>query len=186
MISLGEYDPTRFQLLYMVLVSKRGAPEFHEEQRANRKHIYFNNFRVSIIWSFMSLPSDIASSSIRLGTLRSEEIEVIKDPFHRLIETMIPIGFSPYRCIPEFAALRPLLKSEYINGLVNRHRGGAGVTAEDLQRARQSATIVGEFFKKGTGENTRYNNHMRRCEFALRADPLFNTDELFQLNFPPI
>ena len=179
-ISLGQYDPNRFQLLYMILVSKPDTEEFYEERRTNRKHVYFSNFRVSLIWSFLSLHSDASAMSLLLGTMKPEEINEVMDEDLRILAERLPRGFPPYTCIPQFANLRPLFKSEYIEKLLGKH---GHETTETLERTRRLANIAGEFFKEGTLSGLRYRQHLRRCERELRNDPMFHNDPLFQSVF---
>lgn len=164
----------------MILVSKRDIEELVEELRTNRKHVDFSNFRVSVVWSFMSLSSDGSAMSLFLGTMDPAKIDALTDANLRMLAARLPRGFVPHTCIPHFASLRPLFKSNYIDKLIEQYKNEK---TETLEQTKYLATIAGEFFKEGTVSGLRYRQHMRRCEIQLRSDPMFYKDKLFQSVF---
>ena len=184
LVSLGEYDPDRFQLIYMILVSNLQTDKLLDGHRTNCIHVDFTTFRITVLWSFLSLASDALAMSLLLGTTKPEEMHLVEDEKLRYLTGLLPHGFPPLTCIPQYINLRLLFKQQYISASLERYRKAANPPSqEELERHAKLLNITGEFFKEGNVNKVVYRQHMRRVERTLRDDPLFFNDLLFRSTF---
>jgi hypothetical protein len=70
-ISLGDYDPGRDQLRFMVVVSSLDKPfEADIEHPSNDIAVNFQNFSITLIWSYLNQPSHPQAIDFFLSTTR--------------------------------------------------------------------------------------------------------------------
>lgn len=57
-VSLGEFDPAKDQLRFMVIVSAADV-DFppHEEHPSNFKNVVFSDYRITLLWSYFNFPA---------------------------------------------------------------------------------------------------------------------------------
>jgi hypothetical protein len=75
--SLGAYEPSQGQLRFMAVCSRRGTSfSKDEEHPSNVKEVHFENFTLTVIWSFLNKPSHqqaidfFLSTKAETGTIR--------------------------------------------------------------------------------------------------------------------
>ena len=67
--SFGSYEPSQGQMRFMIICSRRGnAFPKHEEHRSNLKEVTFDNFTLTVIWSYLNKPSHPQAIDFFLST----------------------------------------------------------------------------------------------------------------------
>jgi hypothetical protein len=111
-VSLGEYDPSNFILLYGLFVGPRDrafAASSFPPPDANIKEIAFNNFHIVVTWCFLALSSADIGEIIHFSTETPERF--IKPPPERKKSTGgFFDGFSDDQCIVDFQWRREAIR----------------------------------------------------------------------------
>ena len=146
-ISLGSYDPTRFVLIYAVIVGAKETEFSHQSPIAvNVKQVVFNNLRLIVLWSFLSVPSHPSTFSAHISN----------DP--RDPESWL--GDSADECVRFFAKHAIDLREELFELQEKAH------PPEDMAIFRR----FGQFFQVGFTDTREYQNYW----FCLTRHPYYD------------
>jgi hypothetical protein len=92
----GHYDPSHFQLLYQVLVSSKDPTTvLVSNGTTNCKQVDFTEFRITVLWTFVSMGSDISGHLQFFSTLKTEDIDKLPDGDEKTSVTAVAQGFHP-------------------------------------------------------------------------------------------
>ena len=167
-ISLGNYDPDHFQVLYRFAVSSLQSEKLSARfERTNCFQMDFAEFRLTVLWSFLSLPSNHRGRLVFVPTVKPEEMHLLHDDNARSLAHLLPAGLPALRMIPEFVELAALLKEDCIQRSVEADFEPDQWTPDELEQWIRLLTITGQFFKEGTVDRLRYKQHMSRYRGIL-------------------
>jgi hypothetical protein len=162
--SLGFYDPDHFQLLYQVLVSSKDTPPLSSLGETNCKQIDFAHFRITILWTFVSMGSDISGHLLPFATIKPEELDSVEDEDLKKFHQLLPEGFATSDLHELFLFIRTHLKDDYIR------RNAQGDLPQNKGLAEFLST--GAFFRTGDKNSSKYLRHNRRRSRQLRDNPV--------------
>jgi hypothetical protein len=164
--SLGSYNPSHFQLLYHVLVSSKDpATALMSDGPTNCKQIDFKYFRLTVLWTFVSIGSDISGHIQFFSTLKPEELEAMPDGDYKTFVRAIAQGFSPSDLHELFRnGTRKILKDDYIRRNAQSDRPENKNLVELLNAS--------DFFKNGDPDSSKYRRHIRRLAKRLAHNQL--------------
>lgn len=146
-ISLGSYDPTRFVLIYAVLVGARETEFSHQIPMAvNVKQVVFNNLSLVVLWSFLSVPTHPSFFSVHISNDPKDPKSWIGDPADQ--------------CVRLYAKHAMDLREELFELQEKVH------PPEHMAIFRR----VGEFFRVGSTDTKEYQNHW----FSATHRPNYN------------
>jgi len=162
--SLGFYDPDHFQLVYQVLVSSKDTAPLSSLEETNCLQIDFVHFRITILWTFLSVGSDISGHLLPFASVKPEEMDSITDEDLKKFHQLLPEGFALSDLHEFFLFIRQHLKDDYIG------RNAQG----DLSQNKDLAEFLrtGAFFRKGDKNSSKYLRHTRRRARKLRNNHL--------------
>jgi hypothetical protein len=171
-ISLGWYDPRQFQLVYGIVVGSAErefipttVPDF---QQFNISQKIFGVFRLVIIWSFISLPSNPTSNYSVVRTHKPEVIPTLEDPRLQEFLQMTADGYDEEGSLIWFYLQRQNLLNQYLQNLKNDNS-----TADEVVLRLMNARAA--FFKNGDPGSTEFR------ELCGKARDVFTEDEMDRL-----
>jgi hypothetical protein len=160
-VSLGSYDPKHFQVFYQVAVSSLDARQLAFDDETNWREIDFTYFRITILWTFASVPSEIMGHIFFIGTMKPEDLRELADENLKAFLRAVAAGFETKDLLGLFRRwTRTLLMDDFV-ATAERLSGDQDL----LKFLRASA-----FFKKGDPDGAKYRRHSRqRARILLRG-----------------
>jgi hypothetical protein len=165
-ISLGQYNPFHFQLIYQVLVSSQDVPPLYSKGDVNCIQFKASTFLVTVLWSFMSSASTPGGTLLPIETIKPEELDSVQSAGLKEIYEMMPEGFNPTILLEHFVNLRELMKTIYVSK-IEKYNPPSKQRDELIQLIETAA-----FFAKGDESHHKYRRHLRRVARVLRNNSL--------------
>ena len=168
--SLGTYDPTSSQLIYMVGVSSSdrdftlyGLPDF------DHNSFIIGRFRVIVIWSFFMLPSNSSSTANFFRTFPADEMGDNHPAKDSAVHQAILDGLADDEFIALFLNFRARLRDDFISYSTRDDLlAGRNFDASSPEGTANDLRTYGSVFFANTSENNVWITlHKRRYALYL-------------------
>ena len=167
-VSLGSYDKNSFILVYQVLVSNNNVPRIAHNPYANFVQEDFTHFKVTVLWTFLSLGSSNIGYIMGLSTIKPESADSIPDLEERKLLLSIQEGLDPNSVWRQFFDLANALKQNLVSKFIQKGKD-----------AVEFMEVAGGYFKQGFDYTRDYQTHLAMIRHKLRNNEFLNKEHSF-------
>jgi hypothetical protein len=178
-VSLGSYNPQFFQLIFSIYAGRKER-NFTTASEPDLRFLQvpIGLFNIVVVWSFVSLPSNITGNYAAFRTYKPEEIEVMTDPGLKAFLRMASGGFDEEISLIFFRDKRQRLLEMYFDSINN-----------DFPHMRQvvlpAMRSIASFFAEGDINNPDYKAHFARLRQTFTTEQIAHLSQQITRNARP-
>jgi hypothetical protein len=161
--SLGSYNPQLLQLFYQIWVgaAEREFRYFQLSDDFGLIQVPFANFRIILIWCFLTLPSDVTASWQSYETKTDDELAAMS-PERRKVFDWLPDGVDERQAVDGFRSIRGVFRDMHFEAM--SREWPETIRGRDLRVVRG---IGGKFCREGLLGTADFEEHIARCRLAF-------------------